>query len=175
MQLPFRAWPGCSPSGHPSRPRQDLPRDTMGIIDRSTLDKARQTGTLYLSHMNLKVIPEEVFTLTNLVRLDLGWNHLEEISPRIGELAKLEELWLNRNPLKNLPSELESCVKLKILYLRDTKLRKIPNEVGRLRHLMEVDLQGTTLKPKQQVVFDEGGTYKLLAHLRTETSASRQK
>ena len=25
----------------------------MGIIDRATIDKARQTGTLYLSHLNL--------------------------------------------------------------------------------------------------------------------------
>ena len=84
----------------------------MGIIDRATIDKARQTGTLYLSHLNLKFIPEEVFTMTNLVRLDLGWNHLEEISPRIGELAKLEELWLNRNPLKTLPVELESSSRM---------------------------------------------------------------
>ena len=88
----------------------------MGIIDRSTLDKARQTGILYLSHLGLKAIPEEVFTIKNLVRLDLGWNHLEELSPRIGELSKLEELWLNRNPLRSLPVELESCVKLKILF-----------------------------------------------------------
>ena len=88
----------------------------MGIIDRATIDKARQTGTLYLSHLNLKFIPEEVFTMTNLVRLDLGWNHLEEISPRIGELAKLEELWLNRNPLKTLPVELESSSRM-IIYI----------------------------------------------------------
>ena len=147
----------------------------MGIIDRATIDKARQTGTLYLSHLNLKFIPEEVFTMTNLVRLDLGWNHLEEISPRIGELAKLEELWLNRNPLKTLPVELESCVKLKILYLRDTNLRKIPNEIGRLRHLMEIDLQGTTLKPKQNGVFEEGGTYKLLSHLKNRDQRKQAK
>jgi hypothetical protein len=147
----------------------------MGIIDRSTLDKARQTGILYLSHLGLKTIPEEVFTIKNLIRLDLGWNHLEEISPRIGELAKLEELWLNRNPLRCLPVELESCVKLKILYLRETTLRKIPNEIGRLRHLMEIDLQGTQLKPKQQAVFDEGGTYKLLSHLKNRDQRKQAK
>jgi hypothetical protein len=147
----------------------------MGIIDRSTIDKARSTGILYLSHRSLSAIPDEVFTLTNLVRLDLGWNNLKEISPRIGELAKLEELWLNQNPLTSLPVELESCVKLKILDLRSTQLRRLPNEIGRLNYLHEIDLRDTLLKHKQMGVFADGGTYKLLAHLKNRDQRKQLK
>lgn len=147
----------------------------MGIIDRPTLDKARSTGVLYLSHRSLSTIPDEVFTLKNLVRLDLGWNNLKEISPRIGELTKLEELWLNRNPITSLPVELESCSKLKILDIRNTKLRRLPNEIGRLNNLHEIDLRDTQLKHKQMDVFTEGGTYKLLAHLKNRDQRKQLK
>ena len=69
--------------------------------------------TLYLSD-NLKFIPEEVFTMTNLVRLDLGWNHLEEISPRIGELSKIRRVMVKSKSIKDITS-------------RAGKLRQIEN------------------------------------------------
>jgi hypothetical protein len=165
--------PGMAAGG--SRPADELSsiraisshrQDNMGIIERSILDQARSTGTLYLSHRNLTSIPEEVFGLTNLVRLDLGWNQLATLSPRIGELTKLEELWLNHNPLESLPVELENCAKIKVLDLRNTSLRRLPNEIGRLNYLYSIDLRGAKLKPKQWAVFADGGTYKLLAHLK---------
>ena len=44
--------------------------------------------------------------MTNLIRLDLSFNNLVRLSPRIGELNKLQQLWLNDNPLREIPVEI---------------------------------------------------------------------
>ena len=61
----------------------------------AAFDQARGTGALYLSHMGLSRVPAQVFALTDLVRLDLGFNDLTELPPDIARLTNLEELWLN--------------------------------------------------------------------------------
>jgi Leucine-rich repeat (LRR) protein len=46
--------------------------------------------------------------------LDLSFNNIVKLSPRIGELAQLQQLWLNDNPLREVPLELAQCHKLKV-------------------------------------------------------------
>ena len=55
---------------------------------------------LHLSHLGLEEIPQDVFSLTNLVRLDIGWNQIVRVPDDIAQLSKLEELWLNNNPVR---------------------------------------------------------------------------
>ena len=49
------------------------------------------------------------------------------------------------NPLDDLPAEIELCKKLKVLDLRHTRLRRVPRELGRLKHLIEIELTDTPL------------------------------
>jgi len=44
--------------------------------------------------------------MTNLIRLDLGFNNLVRLDPAIGELNNLQILWLNDNPLREVPIEI---------------------------------------------------------------------
>lgn len=111
-------------------------------------EQARRTGCLHLSHCGLDKIPPEVFEMTDLVRLDLGWNELTEIPDEIAELGKLEQLWCNSNPIKTLTPLLCKCSKLKVIDLRNTFINDIPREVGRLKNLVEFDLRGNTLRSK---------------------------
>ena len=60
---------------------------------------ANITDRLQLSHFNLLRIPERVFQLTSLTRLDLGWNQLRNLPSSIGKLTNLEQLWINHNPI----------------------------------------------------------------------------
>ena len=98
---------------------------------------------LHLTMLGLYRLPDHVFTLSHLLRLDVGHNELSELSPAIGQLAKLEELWLNDNPIAALPTEIQFCKKLKCIDLRNTDLATVPRELGRLRNLNEIDLTNT--------------------------------
>jgi Leucine-rich repeat (LRR) protein len=57
--------------------------------------QAKSTRVLHLSYMGLERVPAQVWTLTDLIRLDLGHNDIRELHPDIGKLTALEELWLN--------------------------------------------------------------------------------
>jgi len=59
--------------------------------------------------MNLDQVLPEVFTMTNLIRLDLSFNNIVKLSVQIGELTNLQQLWLNDNPLREVPVELSNC------------------------------------------------------------------
>ena len=136
------------------------------VLSSGELARARATGVLHLSYRRLSRIPPEVFSLLPELRtLDLGFNRLQELDPRICELLALEQLWLNNNPLCSLPASLEKNRKLRVVDLRCTRLRRLPNEMGRLTHVHTVDLDGTQLKPKQWAPYREGGTEALMAHL----------
>uniref|UniRef100_A0A7S2UUH4 Uncharacterized protein n=1 Tax=Fibrocapsa japonica TaxID=94617 RepID=A0A7S2UUH4_9STRA len=112
-------------------------------------DQAKRTKVLHLSMRGLEQIPRAVFTqLTGLVRLDLSFNNIVELSPDLGLLTLLEQLWVNDNPLVGLPPEIHLCKKLKEIDLCNTNITTVPREVGRLKYLMKVDLRGTPLKQK---------------------------
>lgn len=67
--------------------------------------------------------------------------------------------------MEELPTTLDQNRKLRVLDLRKTRLRRLPNELGRLKQIHTIDLNGTKIKPKQQIQYTEGGTPKLMAHL----------
>ena len=108
-------------------------------------DLARRTRSLHLNDRDLVEIPKPVWSLTNLIRLDLSFNYLTALPSDIQSLLNIENLWLNGNPLDSLPSEIENCRKLKVLDLRQTQISTIPREVGRLKNLFLLDLRDTPL------------------------------
>ena len=67
---------------------------------------AAKSKSLHLAQMNLNSVLPEVFKLTQLIRLDLGFNNIVRLDPRIGLLQSLQILWLNDNPLREIPIEL---------------------------------------------------------------------
>jgi len=50
---------------------------------------AQKSKSLHLANMNLDVVLPEVFKLTMLTRLDLSFNNIVKLDPRIGELSQL--------------------------------------------------------------------------------------
>jgi len=47
---------------------------------------AKKTKSLHLNQLNLDTVIPEVFSLLNLTRLDLSFNNIVKLSPRIGDL-----------------------------------------------------------------------------------------
>ena len=81
---------------------------------RTRLALAKKTNSLHLNQLCLDTVLPEVFSLKNLVRLDLSFNNIVKLSPRIGDLQALQQLWLNDNPLREVPLEIAKCHKLRV-------------------------------------------------------------
>ena len=54
---------------------------------QSLLQEAADTNALQLPFLGLDRVPAEVFSLTSLVRLDLGHNNIAELPAAIGQLT----------------------------------------------------------------------------------------
>uniref|UniRef100_A0A0G4HCY7 Uncharacterized protein n=1 Tax=Chromera velia CCMP2878 TaxID=1169474 RepID=A0A0G4HCY7_9ALVE len=121
---------------------------------------------LLLSHCNLSAvsIPRKVWNLTDLVRLDLGFNNLSYLDPRIGRLRNLRQLYVNDNPLETLPVELSTTSDLRVLDCHNTRLQSLPREFARLRVLTDVNLEGCPLKESIRVAY-AGGVLSLFRYL----------
>ena len=79
-----------------------------------------------------------MFTMTNLKRLDIGWNRISTIPTDISKLVRLEELWINSNPLKEIPHDVSKCTNLRVIDLRDTQVKNLPYSLGRLKRMVQL-------------------------------------
>ena len=71
-----------------------------------------------LSYLNLEIIPDFVFELTQLKKIYLYNNEITEIPKEISKLVNLESLWLGNNKLTELPKEITNLVKVNRFNLR---------------------------------------------------------
>lgn len=106
-----------------------------------------------------------MFSLSKLVRLDLSFNNIVKLSPKIGTMQHLQQLWLNDNPLREVPLELAECHKLKELDLKNTFIITLPREMANMTSLLFLNLDGCPMKDKLATVY-EGGMASIHADLR---------
>ena len=126
-------------------------------------EKAKRTRALHLCSLQLCQIPQPVFNLTMLTRLDLSNNNISVLPPTISELTRLENLWVSNNPLKSLPPEVHLCKKLRVLDLRNTLVDSIPREIGRMQNLFSINLEGSPISDEFNPF--SGNTEDLIAYL----------
>lgn len=65
--------------------------------------REHQEHHLYLDGAGLTEVPEEVFSLENLVSISLAGNQLRTIPDRLWELPRLQDVTVIQNPLERLP------------------------------------------------------------------------
>lgn len=100
-------------------------------------------NTLDLHGRGLTAIPSDVFSRTELERLDLSNNKLTGApQAEIRQLHNLKELDLSGNELTGLPAELGQLQQLEILDVSNNKLTGLPLELGNLTRLRLLDLTG---------------------------------
>uniref|UniRef100_A0A4W6CB64 Protein flightless-1 homolog n=1 Tax=Lates calcarifer TaxID=8187 RepID=A0A4W6CB64_LATCA len=92
-----------------------------------------------LSCNDLTRVPECLYSLGSLKRLNLSSNQISELSLCIDQWTQLETLNLSRNQLTSLPSAICKLSKLKKLYVNSNKLDfdGVPPGVGKLSSLTE--------------------------------------
>uniref|UniRef100_A0A3P9Q6X8 FLII actin remodeling protein n=1 Tax=Poecilia reticulata TaxID=8081 RepID=A0A3P9Q6X8_POERE len=92
-----------------------------------------------LSCNDLTRVPECLYSLSSLKRLNLSSNQISELSLCIDQWTQLETLNLSRNQLTSLPSAICKLSKLKKLYVNSNKLDfdGLPPGVSKLCSLTE--------------------------------------
>lgn len=104
---------------------------------------------LDLSHRGLTAIPMDIFSRTELSKLDLSGNRLTGAPPsQIKQLKNLTELNLSNNSLTGLPAELGQLNKLEILDVSNNRLTGLPMELGNLSQLRILDISGNSYSEK---------------------------
>ncbi|CAC5384169.1 Protein flightless-1,Protein flightless-1 homolog [Mytilus coruscus] len=90
-----------------------------------------------LSGNDLPRVPETLYKLSPLKRLNLSNNQITELSLVIDTWVNLETLNLSRNKITALPSSLHKLVALKKLYINSNQLDfdGIPANIGKLHNL----------------------------------------
>lgn len=136
---------------------------------RHHVETASKTGCIQLSKSNLREIPNEVLTISHLLRtvdisnnklqtcgnsletfkvlkiLNLSSNKLKALPSNINKLAKLEQLFVSKNLLIDLPIEILSLDNLKILNLSENRFTAFPEVCG-LKHLDVLDLSENSIE-----------------------------
>lgn len=78
------------------------------------------------------ILPEAIWQLTRLTKLDLSWNNLTSLPESIGNLKNLQELNLNCNKLISLPESIRELTRLKELSLFTNQLTSLPESLCEL-------------------------------------------
>ena len=120
--------------------------DEIDTWDDIEVDENGMVNYLNLNRKNIKVLPEEIGSLTSLVELDLGDHNLATLPAAIGKLINLENLNLEANQsfskdgfgFTSLPVEIGKLTKLKSLNLNNSRLTELPSEIGNLTNLIEL-------------------------------------
>ncbi len=114
--------------------------------DESAVQKEAPSGSeLDMSGRGLMAIPTDVFSRTELERLDLSDNRLTGApQAEIRHLQRLKSLDLSGNDLTGLPAELGQLKNLEILDVSDNRLTGLPLELGNLTQLRILDLSGNS-------------------------------
>jgi len=112
----------------------------------TALGKLTALRWLFLSHSNLKAIPDGVRRLKNLEILRLNNNELEALPEVIGDLEKLKWLILNGNEIKKLPESIGRLQLLEELHLDHNQLVELPDSIGNLKSLVKLFLENNQLE-----------------------------
>nr|XP_025042164.1 protein flightless-1 homolog [Pelodiscus sinensis] len=125
------------PAHQPGRP--DQPRRAGPSTPACLSPSLAAPSSPMAARRRLSRVPECLYTLSSLRRLNLSSNEIAELSLCIDQWTQLETLNLSRNLLTSLPSAICKLIKLKKLYLNSNKLDfdGIPSGIGKLASLEE--------------------------------------
>lgn len=108
---------------------------------------------------NLKDVPNEIWNLKNITKLELADNHLTKISEKINKMNSLEVLHLSQNNLGSIPP-LNNLDRLTEIYLDNNNLKRLPNGLEQLNNLKRLSVKNNYLRDYavQKTIFPENLT-----------------
>lgn len=106
---------------------------------------------LYLSKMNITVIPDTISTFTNLKKIFFANNVINHLPDEMMELKKLTHLNLNFNKIREIPESIENLERLENLQLAKNQIREVPDNLANLLNLKELNLAENIIENKSRV------------------------
>uniref|UniRef100_A0A7S2V5X2 Uncharacterized protein n=1 Tax=Fibrocapsa japonica TaxID=94617 RepID=A0A7S2V5X2_9STRA len=130
--------------------------DDKGCLDLAhrgwvTLDDAVWTMNyelfiLNISFNNITAVPPRIGDLNLLRELDCSSNKIETIPNELGECRRLRRLKCNGNRIKVLPETLENCPLLEEITASENEIEEVPGSLGRIPALKILRLQNNRLR-----------------------------
>ncbi|CAH1249875.1 ERBIN [Branchiostoma lanceolatum] len=110
-----------------------------------------QLQVLHLHDNRFAEIPEEVFLLPQLQVLSVGGNPIKRLPDRIAQLTGLDALYINRCQFDEFPIQVLQLEGLETLHVRFWAGKRnpspvVPEDIGRLKNLVELDLESNDLE-----------------------------
>ncbi|KAM4748865.1 leucine-rich repeat-containing protein 10 [Rhinophrynus dorsalis] len=121
-------------------PSNSCQKYLLGDLEEMPIDKM-----VDLSSMQLRRFPLRVCAFTELVKLYLSDNNLNNLPPELELLQNLQILALDFNNFKVLPPVVCSLKQLSILYLGNNRLRDLPHELSFLKNLQTLWIESNYL------------------------------
>ncbi|CAK9797133.1 Leucine-rich repeat-containing protein 40 [Anthophora plagiata] len=161
--------------------KQRTRNDDNAELSENIVLSARKTGNLNLSSRGLFTVPNRVWSINELTeeevkhlhfeldckhegerwweqeplkKLDLSYNSLATIDPKIECLTELTTLLLHNNLLQDLPAAIGNLKNLKVLNLSHNKLENLPLQFYKLVELNELYLKDNSIKKLDPTVGD---------------------
>lgn len=103
--------------------------------------KRGHNEVLDLSNLRLRVFPESLRTLRDIVTINLSSNEIQDVPQWIGDLSSLMGIGLSWNQIRTLPVEIGSLENLELLFLTENRLETLPEALRQLP-LDELRLEG---------------------------------
>lgn len=120
---------------------------------------------LSLREKKLSALPEDLFKLKHLQRLDLSFNRdMTSLDPRIGKLKNLQYISLHSCKLTSLPKEIGSLPNLETLIIESNKLASVPAEIGNLPKIKELKLSYNKLTAVPEELYNLTSLENLYLH-----------
>merc|ERR1719394_1408421 len=119
----------------------------MALLEEITPELGNCTALqdLTLSSNDLKLLPNTLDRLSNLVTLKVDDNQLEELPNSLGRMSNLEELFLAENFLTSLPPSIGWLRCLHTLNVDENDLEDLPPELGHIVNLAVLNLAGNAV------------------------------
>lgn len=134
--------------------RLDLSKQKLKVIPED-VKKLPNLLELKITRNKLRELPEWIGNFPELRRLDLSYNKLVSVPASIGKLHNLQYLGLNRNLIETLPEETGNLKNLVTLEMWDNELDYLPESMKNLRNLKVFELRGILFSQEEQQQISE--------------------
>lgn len=108
---------------------KEFPLEIFEYPDIRTIDLSNDSFCDDNMRNNIKIIPNEISKLKNLIKLNLSYNKINTIPENITSLRKLKYLNLSNNNLTHLSEKIANMSNLQILNLENNPFDFLPPEI----------------------------------------------
>lgn len=110
-------------------------------LKKANLQQLSQLKRLFLVNNQLEELDIDLNSLPKLTKLHLHNNQLKQLPENIGALKRLKELRVYNNQLESIPESIGNLEYLHYLSLNKNRLTTLPDSIQNLKRLKQLDLQ----------------------------------